>query len=775
MLWFLIALAGGILFTGCMPELPPTLMLLLFFIPICTSAVYWTPRACALSLIGFCCGVAWAVGAGHQMLNNLLPEEWVGKDLWVEGVITELPVTDDRRQRFLFAVRTANSPGAGDRIIPFPAHLQLSLYDVESSIRPGERWRFLVRLKRPRAFVNPGGFDYEAWLLRRGVGATGYIRKSDGNQRLIEAGDWDLSHWRYGLREWLLATIDTNHHGILLALLIGDRSEIPKEQWQLLLATGTNHLIAISGLHVGFVALCGFGFGTVLGRSINLLWHRFPMIICAGLCASGLAAFYSALAGFSLPTQRALIMVLVAQLALLLRRSMRPRDGLLLAFVLVLMRDPLAGYDPGFWLSFTAVTVLLLGFTGRTLPPKQIPGSGLIFSQWVVFVGLFLPLVVLTNRVSLLAPVANLVAIPLVTFAVVPTLLVAAAIRDLFPAVSQLLLATADLGLAYLSEWLELLSSSGRLLTPDIAFSVGGLALAAAAAGLLLLPKGIPGRWLAWPLLCLALVIPANPRPPLKVTVLDVGQGLAVVVQTPNHTLVYDTGPAFSENFDAGSGILLPYLRREGVSHVDAIVISHNDQDHIGGFAALTAEMDFTSLLWGEHPRLHQPSFPQPNQSCHLTSEWAWDQISFRFITSPQSVTAKANNRSCVLLLEYAGHHILMPGDIEQAVELNLMARRALPEKVSVLIAPHHGSRTSSTLPFVKHLRPETVVFSAAYRSQYGHPHPLVVDRYQAVGSRRLTTAYAGALEFIWTEKNAVEVISYRQRQRRYWHEQEKK
>jgi competence protein ComEC len=762
----LLAIACGILAAGTLARLP-SLYALLWLIPLSFLLLlrYRWPKL----LLAFCCGLSWGILYGYRALDGMLPEALSGQDFLLVGRVIDIPVNDARRQRFILDVEYATDK-TGEAVSHFPDRVQISWYTDERVVKSGEQWQLLVRVKPLRSFVNPGGFDYEAWLLRRGIGATGYVRSGVENKFMAEPGRFNWHRWRYDLQQWLVRVSDSPRRGILLALLTGDRSLIDSDQWTVLQQTGTNHLVAISGLHVGFVALLGLFIGGALGRLINLFYYRFSVNFMACFCASSSALFYSVLAGLSLPTQRSLIMILVAQLAYLLHRSFRPRDTLLLAFVAVLLFDPLAAYDAGFWLSFAAVAVLLLAFNGRVRTRYGMPGASLFYSQWVVFIGLLLPLALMMNTLSLLAPIANIVAIPLVTFTVVPVLLLAAALRDVLPVFSGWLVYVADFGLAGMFWWLhKLLELADGHLNPAVVFNSREIWLAALGLGLILLPRGIPGKWLGYPALLIALVMPIAIRPPLKITVLDVGQGLAVVIQTPNHNLVYDAGPAYSENFDAGAGIVMPYLRRQGVRELDALVISHNDNDHAGGVGSLLKNFPVKRVLWGEAQRDGQV-LNTPNANCHSHLPWEWDGVKFQIVSQPDPFQRKANNLSCVLLVEYEGRHILLPGDITQTVEQRLLRVNSLPENVTLLLAAHHGSRSSSGMDFVRHVRPDYVVYSAGYANRYGHPHPAVVGRFRDIDSQEFSTAVDGALEFMWRADGGIDIIRYREREQRYWY-----
>src|SRR5690606_38393794 len=675
---YLFAMAGGILAVGLFPVLPPLWTLLVLALPVLLSLRF--PPFKILVAAGF--GMAWGVFYGHGILDNLLPEELVGKDVVVSGRVVDLPVSDERRQRVILKVDRAYmaEDEAARPLDNFPTKIQISWYARDPvEVRSGERWQWQVRLKRPRGFINPGGFDYQVWLMRRDIGGTGYVRESGYTQRLAPAGGWDIGARRQILRDWLLASTDGAQRPVLLALLIGDRSLMDTEQWRRMQLTGVNHLVAISGLHIGFIAVAGFFVGCLLGRCINLAFHSCPALLPGYLCAIGFAALYSALAGFTLPTQRAVIMILAVQLAYLWRRSYRISHVFSLALLAVAFSDPLAAYDMGFWLSFGAVAVLLFCFAGRY--GRQQPSAtgrwinGHLRSQWAVFIGLFLPLGVLLNSVSLLAPIANLVAIPLVTTAVVPALLLAAVIRDVIPSLSKLLLWVADWGLRGLDVWLQwLLDMADTRLNPIISLQGWALVVAAAGVVLLLLPRGIAGRWLGYPALLTALVLPGKSPPPLTITILEVGQGLAVVVETQGHRLIYDAGPAYSDKFEAGGAIVAPYLRQQGVAYVDKLVISHHDKDHSGGMQGLIENLRVGEIIAGE-PGKAEALLGAPVHVCHAYAAWQWQQVQFHFLPTGaafRQVANNTNNRSCVLMIDYAGHGVLLPGDIEGRVEKQL-------------------------------------------------------------------------------------------------------
>lgn len=828
---YLILFAGGVISASFLPQLP-SLAWGGLFIPLMIFA-YWARgastyalRLCAPALVqvsAFLVGCGWGVYCGQGLLGLQLPQHQANHEFLVTGFVDGLPQADQLRTRFVLKVdQVTNLSGTVDTSwVPDNAPLKLQLgwyfaarHSMPSTIKTGDYWQLRVRLKAPRGFVNPAGFDYQAWLLRRHIGATGYVVDDRRNQLLpVPSKALSFTRWidvqRYQLQQWLLAHSDSSERGILVALLIGDGALVDKTQWQRMQQTGTNHLIAISGLHVGFLAIFGFYIGLWLGKAIQLCGvYRCPALILAYASAIGCALFYSALAGFNIPTLRTAIMLTLFYWLAIHRRSVRGVDIYCVALALVVILDPLAAFDMGFWLSFGAVGLLLFYFSGRYLFKRHLPKRyisrrypqpwqgfapaqllmGFIRSQWVMFIGLLVPLSLLIHSVSLLAPLANFIAIPLITFFVVPCLLLAAALQGLVPGISQVLLHCAETAMEYLAIWLDvLLEASQGKLNPIVAFTPGVVALLLVSCVIVLLPKGLITRSLGYVgillSLLLAFVLPPPAQSGLRVTVLDVGQGTAVVVevfaQSQRHTLVYDTGPAYSDDFDAGSAIIAPYLRSRGITRINTLVVSHLDKDHAGGLDGLLGHLAVDELLLGELPRQYQ-SGPagnavgqlidnQAGTRCHQASPWRWGDVDFRFITWTVATRASSNNHSCVLLIHYAGQYILLPGDIERDVEQQLVRSRQLPQTIDLLLAAHHGSQTSSTAGFINYTNPRAVVYSAGYGNRYGHPHPKVRARYQAMGSQEWNTATEGALVFEWHDQHRQPEVAYRRQYRRYW------
>lgn len=772
----LILFSLGIILASLLPDLPPAsiALSLFFFMPVIGFFIREKFPAFIL-LSALACGFCFGVLSGHTLLALQLSEELVGQDLVIEGQVVDLPQENNRRQLFTFKVAQAYFPYHPESVFKnFPDKVNISSY-TDLRVKTGEQWRLTVKLKRPRGFVNPGGFDYQISLLRRGVGATGYIRQGE-NILLQKQPRFSMDVLRYELQQWLIEKSHSQQKGILVALLVGDTSLVDKEHWGEMIKTGTNHLIAISGLHLGFFAIVGFYLGNLIGRFVQLTWHKYPSMLSGYVFSVALTLFYSLVAGFNIPTIRTLIMLAVVQLALLFRRSFRARDTLLIALVLVLIYDPWAAYDIGFWLSFSAVTVLIFCFAGRISSVRHLgltfAGKRNLFifikSQWIMFIGLLIPLAIFVHTSSLLAPPANFIAIPAITFFVVPCLILSALCHFTFPNLEGIFLHAAEWGISVVHEWLNylLVAGDGKF-NPLINFNSWSIGFAVLSVFLILLPRGLGNKFVGFSGLVIALLLPLKQLPDLQMLVFDVGQGTAVFIRTPKHQMLYDTGPVYTENFDAGSGIIVPYLQGLGVKSLDALVVSHNDLDHSGGLAGVLAVTDVEHLWLGEPDKFQSEKSNLQPQNCHEQEPWQWDQVSFRFVVWSVQANAKANNHSCVLMVEYKGHKILLTGDIEKEVERSLLDQENL-SPVEILFAPHHGSHSSSTAGFVAKLQPQRVIYSAGFNNQHGHPHADIQARYSAVGAVPFNTAYDGALEFIW-QGDVANVTQYRQANRRYW------
>ncbi len=768
------------------PELPGAGWLALYFAFAAIAGVGFSRRvapivAAGAAFIGFAAlGFAWAAVLAELRLSDRLDTALEGLDLPVSGVVAGLPQAFERGVRFDFDVE---SPETG-----VPRRIVLSSYrgfapdDSQGvlPVRAGERWRFTVRLRRPHGGANPHGFDYEAWLLERGVRATGYVRMPSRR-----AGDEGAQvpperlaarvprYWIEGFREAAREKIrgalpEHPYAGILVALAIGDQNAIDPGQWQLFARTGVSHLMSISGLHVTMVA-------GLLAMLVSWCWRRSETLALAlpaqkaAALAGFLAAFgYCLISGFAVPAQRTLYMVGVVAAALWFGRATSASRVLAAALFIVLALDPWAVLSPGFWLSFAAVAVIFFVATGRAASPHWLAQWGRV--QWAVTLGLAPLLLVLFQQVSLVSPVANALAIPLVSFVITPLALAGAVLPIDWPlalghAILVILMATL--------EWLAALPSAVWHQHAPLAWSVP---LALAGIAWMLLPRGFPARWLGAPLMVpLFAVSPPSPGAgELWITVLDVGQGLAVLARTEKHALLYDAGPAFNAFSDSGSRVILPYLRGEGIDTLDALVVSHDDRDHSGGAGSVLEAMP-VGVLWSslaaDHALLAANAWRAP---CVAGRKWFWDGVSFEFLHPRAEIAsgraARANNLSCVLRIEAPGGRVLLTGDIERAAERELVLRAPALLPAEALLVPHHGSATSSTPEFVKRVAPRLAVFAVGHRNRFGHPREEVLARYREAGSELLRTDSGGAIQLRFAPGN-LRVDAERVRARRYWHE----
>lgn len=755
-------------------------------------------RALATTLLAVSCAAAgffYAAARAEWRLAERLPAQWEGVDVAVTGVVAGLPQPFDGGVRFDFDVERAEPAAAR-----LPRRISLAWYNGASreafqdiaAIRAGERWRFTVRLRRPHGSANPHGFDYESWLLQRAIGATGYVRPGAVARLddLVLRPAYLIERGREILRKrYWDALPGYPYAGILIALAIGDQNAIDAKQWQLFARTGVSHLMSISGLHVTMVA-------SLFAALVHWLWRRSSRLMLAlpARKASALAGFLAALAycliaGFAVPAQRTLYMVGVVALALWLGRVNSVSQVLCAALLLVLLLDPWAGLAPGFWLSFGAVAIILYVATGRLRAGREQDsaaadlrshGEGLRRGaagllqwgriQWAITLALAPLLLVWFQQMSLVSPLANAVAIPMVSLVVTPLALAG----SVLPFDFILRLAHALMALQmWLLEWCAALPAAVWQQHAPAGWTV---ALALAGCVWMLLPRGVPARWLGLPLLLpLFVVAPAAPAPgALWLTLLDVGQGLSVFAQTREHALLYDAGPAFNPTADSGSRVILPFLRASGVAQLDAMVISHDDNDHAGGAATVLSVLPvaaFYSSVAAGHPAWQAaPGYRLP---CAAGQGWTWDGVRFELLHPTAASYAreriKSNNRSCVLKISTAKGSVLLTGDIEARSEKEMLARTPDALRAEVLVTPHHSSRTSSTEEFIAAVRPQWALLPVGYRNRFGHPREEVVERYRASGAQMLRTDRAGAV-LVKIDGEGISVEPYRGVRRRYWY-----
>ncbi|MCA1245889.1 DNA internalization-related competence protein ComEC/Rec2 [Massilia sp. MS-15] len=740
-------------------------------------------RPPATLLAAALCGAAWAAIAAHLALADALPRAQEGRDVSIVGTVDSLPQAMDGGTRFNFRVERVLTPGA-----VVPGRIALSWYSRRGEaadpepVRPGERWQLQVRLQRPHGNANPHTFDYEAWLLGQGIRATGYVRPA-GNRRLaafvVRPGHL-VERARAALRRHLFAQLAGKRYaGVIVALVIGDQRTIAQSDWDVFNRTGISHLVSISGLHVTMLA--GLG-----AWAVSMLWRRscflagaawplhLPAQKAAALAGALVALLYVLLAGFGVPAQRTFYMLAVVAAALWWGRTVSLSHVLCLALAVVVLVDPWAVLGAGFWLSFGAVAVILYAGLGR-LPEG---GGGwrrtlvaAARTQYAVTLGLVPLGMLLFAQVSLAGPLANAVAIPVVSLLVTPLALLGA----LLPApLAQPVLGLAHFVFALLADGLRLLAASPLAVLQAPAPPAWCFALALLGTAWMLAPRGWPRRWAgaaAWlPMLIGLPTAPEQGR--FTVTAFDVGQGMALLVETRHHRLLYDTGPRYAPGVDAAGRILLPYLRGRGIGKLDTLVVSHGDTDHAGGALTLLGGIEVAQLRSSLGPGHPARRAARSHLRCEAGQDWRWDGVRFEMLGPDAASYAlhglKANARSCVLRISAGGRAMLLAADIEAAQEGALLRSAAGRLRADVLLAPHHGSGTSSTAAFLEAVGPSVGIFQVGYRNRFRHPKAEVDARYAGLGIRRLRTDESGAVTLQFGP--ALALSAYRQTRKRYWH-----
>ncbi len=749
------------------------IVILIFFIGKKSSQISFFLKAIAAFFIG----LLLAAFSAQTLLDNRLPSELEGKELFVTGRVLDVPNTAGDGVRFRFKVDQAILPDKSADTTKniensdFKGIIRLGWFQQQQTINAGENWQFLVRLKRPSGFMNPGGFDYEKWLFTERILATGYIRKSEQlNKRLDEAPWWSINHWRQLIHEKIQDNVkngsvnNTASAAVLSALTVAVRSSLDEQQWQLLQQTGTSHLVAISGLHIAVVA--GFAFFPIMliWRLFPGLNERVPLRVVGGVLGVIFALFYATLAGFTLPTQRALLMVVIGMWGLVSRRNYDASTILALALILVLLLDPLAAMTISFWLSFLAVALILI-FLKRQI---QKPRFAIIKLQLVLSLAM-LPLTLLFfGTASLTSPVANLFAIPWVSLVVVPLSLIALIFMPFSSILSNQLLNIAAMAIDYLFKGLVYLAESPLANVHPAEIPTLHLIVAFTGLLFLLLPKGFPARWLGLVLMFPALLF--NPEKleqgAFSYTLLDVGQGMASVIQTAKHTLVYDTGTRVSDSFDVGKLVLVPYLRSKGIRAVDSLIVSHEDNDHRGGASYLLDTLKVSDILSSDTTILSGNQV----ESCIKGMQWQWDGVDFEILSPPENYPENDNNRSCVLRVSNQHHSLLLTADIQRLTEQKLIEN--YPDKLTseVITVPHHGSKTSSSVEFIRSVSPKIGLIPAGYRSRFGHPKPEIVKRYETAGVKLINTVSDGAIHLDFpADATVLSSHSYRKQKRGFW------
>ncbi len=760
---------------------------------LCFARHRWSAGLLPLALLaGALAGFGLTGTRAAHFAADALDPALQGVDIELTGRIASLPQRTAEGERFEMAVESALLRGEPVRL---PPRVQLSWYGGASAqpdgrtwglsagspgLGAGERWRLTARLRSPHGNANPHGFDRERWLWEHGIQATGYVRSGqrDPKPQMLGRTAW---HPLDAARQAVSGRIgervaEPRSAGVLSALVVGEQSAIERGDWELFRTTGVAHLMSISGLHVTMFAWLATALVGALWRWLARRWPQALLAVptprAAGVGGVVLAAAYALFSGWGVPAQRTVIMLaVVVGLRLSVRRWPWPVVWLL-AMAAVLLLDPWALLQPGFWLSFVAVGILFATDPGRR--QREQPGAddppawpvrgaravaALVREQGVVTVALAPLTLLLFGQFSVVGLVANLAAIPLVTLLITPLAMFGVLVPLAWDLAAWVVQGMSAL-LAWLGQW-----SWAAVFRPA---APGPLALAAVAGGVLMVLRlpwvlRLAGLMLVWPVL-----LYQPPRPAVgefELVALDVGQGSAVLLRTARHSLLYDTGPRYGPHSDAGDRVVLPFLRALG-ERLDAVVVSHRDSDHAGGVASVQAA----------HPQARWLSSfdPDPARRCVAGQRWHWDGVDFEVLHPQPEHYAEdgrgllsSNAMSCVLLVSTARHSAWLAGDIDATHEVRLALAR--PElRATVMLAPHHGSRTSSSPVLLNTLRPAWVLVQSGYRNRFGHPAPAVLERYRQRGIPWVASPGCGAATWRSAEPDAV--VCQRDAYRRYWH-----
>ncbi len=778
-----VAFLGGTWFLQRQAELPlvpyaPCVIALLLALALIPTRFVFA-RAALLCVAGSLAGFGWAAWRAEVRLADALPAAEEGVDIAISGVVASLPQVTPNGSRFVFDVDSVESPG--DVV---PGTISLAWYvergkggaeDVAPpSLTAGDRWRLTVRLKRPRGLANPHGFELEPWALERGIRATGYVRSRASAQRIeprAEGWPYTLHRWRGEIRDAMTARLgDERFRGVLVALAIGDQDSIAQDDWEVFWRTGVGHLMSISGLHITMLAALAGSIAFLAWVRVPALALRVPARKAAVIMGVATALAYSLMTGYAVPAQRTFVMLAVVAGCVLSDRHGSSSRVLALAAFAVTMLDPWAVLSAGFWLSFGAVASIFYAVALRAGRPGKIHAA--LVEQLAVTLAMMPMMIALFQQVSLVSPIANAFAIPVLSLVVVPLTLGGAFLPLPF------LLDAAHWVMEATMVPLEWLASSPLASLETHEPAAWTVVAALAGCAWILAPRGVPLRsagalWIA-PMFA---VTPPSPAPgEAWLDVLEVGNGLAIVVRTSGHALVYDTGPSWSVDSDSGNRIVVPFLRGEGVA-LDGVIVTHADDDHSGGAYSIAHARPSAWLVTSVPDEDLRGAF-STSRRCEAGDRWRWDGVTFEMLHPSAAIYTetgkrKENDRGCVLRVSTSAASILLTADVEARGESEMLARNPAALHASVIVVPHHGSKTSSTPPFIDAVGPRIAIASVGYRNRFHHPAEAIVARYVSRGIEFHRTDHEGAIHIVLPEDaaKAITVEGYARISRRYWSE----
>ncbi len=771
------ATAITLFFVGvCLPlfqtELLNVAALLLICLLLIALSFIWK-RWWLVTLV--CAGLCWSSYAFTNQLTEVLPPAYERVSIQVQGQIKSLPQSNQGDTRFVFEIQeiVGSHQQTYDLLVLKNKRVQLSCYRCPHQLKPNQYWHFTVRLKRPHGYASWGAFDYEKYLFRHRLIATGYVRTKETNNLLAVPEHrfnlhntivFPFNEWRWRIKNNITQFFQESSVGsqIILALAIGDKSGLSSTQRGVLQMSGTSHLMAISGLHVGLVFMALMWLLTWALKPFAKVFEWMPcqhMVLLPSLAG---AFFYAGLAGFAVSTQRAFIMLTVYTLCRF--RGMAPSllKVLLITVFLVLVVDPNSILDVGFWLSCGAVLIIALHNQSEEDTAGKNQTLALLKLQPVLWLGMLPLVMVFFGQISLVSPIVNLVAVPLFCLFLIPLSLCTVLLNELeihwlAEPLLNLLQQLFD-WVFFVLQWLSELNFASSATMPLSFCTV----LACFVIILAYLCNWWWRRW-SWILIAIAVFAPIDKsgHDKLIVTLLDVGQGLAMVIEQADYTLVYDTGPAYQSGFSTAQAVLIPYLNYRGIERVNTLIISHADSDHIGGYEKLMSTFPAENVVTSRTDKL-----PNAN-ACNAGQKWSRGEVSYQIISPDIGTPDGSNNRSCVLRINYGTNVLLITGDIEKQVERYLLKNEA-NLTANILLVPHQGSKTSSTAQFIDAVAPDLALIAAGYLNHYGHPHPNVTNRYRQRGIAMLSTIDAGSIQ-IEISTSDWQIKAYRNTQKRFW------
>ncbi len=668
----------------------------------------------------------------------------------LKGYVSEIPSVSAKKIKFILQLE--------NKLENLPIKkLLISWYDTDQNISPGQVWQLTLKVKPIHALNNPATFDYSKWLFRHGIDATATVK----NGELVGVGYDDFFSRINTVRVKIAQIIANNINSkrvvsLLTALIIGDKSLITNEDSQLFQKTGTAHLIAISGLHIGLMAFIGL----LIGRFLFYVFtsQQYNRYMFEAFFSIALALVYALLAGMSIPTIRALVMVVVFALSYVNKSHISRWNAWSMALFAVLLFDPLSVLDAGFWFSFTAVAVLMFAYSGKAFEKNKV--LGFVKAQLVILVGLLPLMVVVFHQFNILTPFANFLVLPLASIVLIPLLFLSLFVFTISESLAHYVFYAVEKAAELIFYVLDYLSQFEFLKIAMPSFSGFYVVILSLSVIILLLPRLFRWKWLIF-VLFIPLFLPANNdlnEKEFKINVLDVGQGLSVIIRTKKHTLVYDTGAKYESGFSMAQAVALPVLQSFGVRKLDKLVLSHTDNDHAGGAQ---------DLITFFNPQVFDVMGEFNN--CQYPLSWNWDGVDFEVLSPFELEPYMGNNTSCVIKVSNEKNSTLLTADIEEPVEYRLLTQFPSKIKSDVVLVPHHGSLSSSSEDFIKAVNPKFALNSSGFANQFHHPHTKVKQRYESLAIPFYDTQSAGMIE-VYSDNSKIHVMTYLSNNQHFWY-----